>query len=319
MKLLQFRGEAGEAPGDAARAGVVRGGVLRGSEVEPLSVPVLNLVRMAARARLPLASLVEASLPAQGGAGQARLSWETLEAQGQLAAPILPEEVWGAGVTYHPSADFRDADMQAGSGIYSQVYGAERPELFFKATAARCAGPGEPIGLRGDATFTAPEPELAVVLGQGGEIIGYTLGNDVSAWSIERENPLYLPQSKIYRHCCALGPLLVTADEIRDPRALEIHCRILRGDRCRFEGSAAVRQMKREISELVDWLLRSNDLPTGTVLLTGTGIVVPPDSALAEGDVVEIRCDPIGTLRNPCALVGQPVPRGTAASSAPPG
>ncbi len=288
MKLLQFRTETGEP----------RGGVLRGSEVEPLSVPVLNLVRMAAKARVPLAALVEASRP-----GSARLSYAELEQQGQLTAPILPEEVWGAGVTYRPSADFRDADMETGSGIYDRVYRAERPELFFKATAARCVGPGEAIGLRRDATFTAPEPELAVALGPAGEILGYTLGNDVSAWSIERENPLYLPQSKIYRGCCALGPALVTPEEIRDPRSLEIRCRILRDGNCRFDAKAGVSQMKRDIRDLVGWLLRSNDVPNGTVLLTGTGIIVPPDMALAEGDVVELSCDAIGTLRNPCRIV----------------
>lgn len=288
MKLLQFRSESGE----------VRGGVVRGSEVEPLSVPVLKLIRMAGRARLPLASLVESARP-----GKERLSYAELETKGLLTAPILPDEIWGAGVTYRPSADFRDADMEAGSGIYDRVYRAERPELFFKATAARCSGPGEPIGLRKDATFTAPEPELAVVLGAAGEIVGYTLGNDVSAWSIERENPLYLPQSKTYRGCCALGPVLVTAEEIRDPRKLEIRCRILRDGNCRFEGAVGVGQMKRQIRELVDWLLRSNPVPEGTVLLTGTGIIVPPDAALAEGDVVELSCDAIGTLRNPCQIV----------------
>ncbi len=288
MKLLQFRSESGE----------VRAGVVRGEQVEPLSVPVVNLIRMAARARLPLPALVESSRP-----GKERLSLAELEEKKLLTAPVLPDEVWGAGVTYRPSADFRDKDMEAGSGIYDRVYSAERPELFFKATAERCVGPGEPIGLRKDARFTAPEPELAVVLGAGGEILAYTLGNDVSAWSIERENPLYLPQSKIYRGCCALGPVLVTADDIRDPRKLEIRCRILRDGKARFEGAVSVGQMKRPIKELVGWLLRSNPVPEGTVLLTGTGIIVPPEAALAEGDVVELSCDPIGTLRNPCQIV----------------
>ncbi len=126
---------------------------------------------------------------------------------------------------------------------------------------------------------------------------------DVSAWSIERENPLYLPQSKIYAGCCALGPVLATADEIPDPRELELRCRILRAGQCRFEGAASVGLMKRSIPELVDWLLRCNDVPEGTVLLTGTGIIVPPEMALAAGDVVEISCDAIGTLRNPCQVI----------------
>jgi len=295
MRLVQLLTESGE----------LTAGVLRGDQVEPLDVPVVNLIRMAGKARLPLAVLVEAGRLASRTGGAALIPYAALESEGRLAAPVLPEEVWGAGVTYRPSADFRDADMGTASGIYGGVYGAERPELFFKATAARCVGPGQPIGLRYDATFTAPEPELAVVLGEGGQIVGYTLGNDVSAWSIERENPLYLPQSKIYSGCCALGPALVTADEIRDPRALQLRCRILRDGGCCFEASAGVSQMKREIPELVAWLLRCNPAPAGTVLLTGTGIITP--LPLAEGDVVEISCEALGTLRNPCRIVGPAV------------
>ena len=296
MKLVQFRSEGGD----------VRAGIVRGAEVEPLSVPVLSLVRMARRARLDLAQFVKSCRPSGD-----RVPLAALEQGGRLLAPILAEEVWGAGVTYRPSADFRDADMEAGSGIYDRAHRAERPELFFKATASRSVGSGEPIGLRADATLTAPEPELAVVVASDGHVLGYTLGNDVSAWSIERENPLYLPQSKIYDGCCALGPALVTADEVRDPRSLEIRCRVLRAGAVRFEGVVSVSQMKRTVGELVGWLLRSNSVPDGTVLLTGTGIIAPPDVALAEGDVVEISCEPIGTLRNPCRVVRA----GAAASS----
>lgn len=289
MKLVQFYGEKQE----------LKAGLLRGEMVEDLEVPVVNLIRMAGKARVPLPSLLAASRPA--GKTEA-VPYAMLEHEDRLAAPVLPEEVWGAGVTYRPSADFRDADMETASGIYGGVYRAGRPELFFKATAARCVGPGQPIGLRPDATFTAPEPELAVVLGENGQIVGYMLGNDVSAWSIERENPLYLPQSKIYTGCCALGPVLVTADEIPDPHTLEIRCRILRGKSCCFEGAASVSQMKREIPELIAWLLCSNPVPAGTVLLTGTGII--SSIPLAAGDVVEISCELLGTLANPCCIVG---------------
>jgi 2-dehydro-3-deoxy-D-arabinonate dehydratase len=213
--------------------------------------------------------------------------------------PLTPPEVWGAGVTYRRSADFREE----GSGIYDRVYADPRPELFFKATASRCVGPGEPIGRRRDSAFTASEPELAVVIGSSGEILGYSLANDVSAWDIERENPLYLPQSKVYRGCFALGPVIVTPDEIADPHALELRCRITRGGREVFAGSASTSQLKRRLPELIDWLLRSNVVPAGTVLSTGTGIIQPMEIGLEEGDVVTIDCPQIGELTNPVALV----------------
>ncbi len=150
----------------------------------------------------------------------------------RLTLPLNPPEVWGAGVTYRRSAEFREE----GSGIYDQVYAAARPELFFKATASRCAGPGAPIGRRRDSRFTASEPELAVVVGARGAILGFTLANDVSAWDIERENPLYLPQSKVYDGCFAMGPVVVTPDELADPYSLELHCRVERGGREVFSG-----------------------------------------------------------------------------------
>jgi len=231
-----------------------------------------------------------------------RVAWEDLvsgRASLRLTMPITPPEVWGAGVTYRRSADFREE----GSCIYDKVYSADRPELFFKATASRCAGPGEPIGRRRDSTFTASEPELAVVVGARGAIRGLTLANDVSAWDIERENPLYLPQSKVYRACFALGPVIVTADEVLDPYSLDLTCRVERGERTVFSGSASTSQLKRRLPELVEWLRRSNEVPAGTVLSTGTGIIQPMDVGLEEGDVVSIACPAIGELRNPVALV----------------
>src|ERR1051326_4404845 len=131
--------------------------------------------------------------------------------------PIYPPEVWGCGCTYETSASFRDAEHGTREGMYAYVYRADRPEIFFKGTVRVCVGPGQPIGIRADSSFTAPEPELAIVLGTRGNIVGYTLANDVSAWDIERENALYLPQSKVYDCCCALGPAIVTADELKDP------------------------------------------------------------------------------------------------------
>jgi 2-dehydro-3-deoxy-D-arabinonate dehydratase len=215
------------------------------------------------------------------------------------AVPVTPPEVWGAGVTYRRSADFREE----GTGIYDRVYAGERPELFFKASAWRCVGPGEPIGRRRDSAFTAAEPEIALVLGRSGRILGFTLANDVSAWDIERENPLYLPQSKIYTGCFAFGPDVVTPDEVGDPYALELRCRVLRGGREVFAGEASTGQLKRRFEEIVDWLLRSNTIRTGTVLSTGTGIIQPLGSGLEEGDEVVLSSPALGELRNPVVLV----------------
>jgi 2-dehydro-3-deoxy-D-arabinonate dehydratase len=217
----------------------------------------------------------------------------------RLAAPLSPPEVWGAGVTYKRSAEFREE----GTGIYDRIYAAERPELFFKATASRCVGPGQAIGKRRDSTFTATEPELAVVLSSTGVILGYTLANDVSAWDIERDNPLYLPQSKVYDGCFAFGPVIVTADEFAPDHAFDLRCVVMRGAKEIFAGSASTLQLNRRIPDLVAWLRRSNAIPTGTVLSTGTGIIQPLGAGLEEGDVVTISCADLGVLRNPVALV----------------
>jgi 2-dehydro-3-deoxy-D-arabinonate dehydratase len=215
----------------------------------------------------------------------------------QLTVPVTPPEVWGCGVTYRRSADFREE----GSGIYDHIYSAERPELFFKATASRCVGPGGRIGMRQDSTFTAAEPELALVLSNKGDILGYTLANDVSAWDIERQNPLYLPQSKIYRACFSFGPVIVTPDEVPDPYALNLTCRIERGGNGGKEifcGSASTALLRRRFPELIACLMKSNDIDTGTVLSTGTGIVQPLSVTLEADDVVLIDCPELGTLSN---------------------
>ena len=213
--------------------------------------------------------------------------------------PYGAPEVWGAGVTYRRSADFREE----GTGIYDRVYVAERPELFLKATSWRCAGPGEPIGRRRDSSFTASEPEVAVVLSRTGAILGFTLANDVSAWDIERDNPLYLPQSKIYDGCFSFGPSIVTPDEIPDPYALALECRVTRGTTEVFRGEASTAQLKRRYEEIVGFLLRSNTIRTGTVLSTGTGIIQPLGSGLEAGDIATISCPELGVLANPVALV----------------
>jgi len=214
-----------------------------------------------------------------------------------LLIPIDPPEVWGCGVTYFRSAEMRDVETEG--DIYSRAYRAERPEIFFKATSSRCVGPNEPVCIRSDSIHTAPEPELAYILDGKGRVIGYTIANDMSAWDIERENPLYLPQSKIYRGCCALGPMIVTSSEIPDPMDLSITCRIIREGEIIFEGEANTSQMKRSIDEINEYLLRDNPIPTGTVVMTGTGIVAPEDLPLRDRDVVEIEIEEIGILSNP--------------------
>jgi 2-dehydro-3-deoxy-D-arabinonate dehydratase len=217
--------------------------------------------------------------------------------------PIHPREVWACGCTYKRSAEFRDSEHGTREGFYSHVYREARPEIFFKGTSRHCVGPEQAIGIRSDSRFTAPEPELAVVLGTGGAILGYTIANDVSAWDIERENPLYLPQSKVYTACCAIGPVIVTPDEIRDPYALEITCTIRRGTDTIFEGSVSTSALNRKIDTLLQYLLRANPVPAGSVLLTGTGIIVTEQHALQPGDIVSIGVPEIGELRNPAAVV----------------
>ena len=217
--------------------------------------------------------------------------------------PIHPPEVWACGCTYEMSAAFRDAEHGTREGMYAYVYREARPEIFFKGTARVCVGPNKNIGIRSDSHFTAPEPELAAVLGQGGQILGYTLANDVSAWDIERENALYLPQSKVYNACCALGPVIVTADELTDPYNLTLTCTIVRAGKTLFEGSVSTSRLHRKLEKLTEFLLRANNVPAGSVLLTGTGIIVKEDAALAPGDVVSISAPEIGTLTNIAAMV----------------
>jgi len=222
--------------------------------------------------------------------------------------PLWPAEVWASGCTYETSATFRDgetveADKGTREGMYAYVYREARPEIFFKGTARVCVGPGQNIGIRADSKFTAPEPELAVVLGKRGKIVGYTLANDVSAWDIERENALYLPQSKVYTACCALGPVMVTPDEIKDPYNLHMTCEIVRDGVVVFSGATSTAKLHRKIETIVEYLVRSNPVPAGSVLCTGTGIIVTEEVALQPGDVVRIRVPEIGELANTCAVV----------------
>jgi 2-dehydro-3-deoxy-D-arabinonate dehydratase len=218
-----------------------------------------------------------------------------------LLAPVAAPEVWAAGVTYERSREARLAETTT-VGIYDKVYDAARPEVFFKATASRCVGPNAAVGIRADSRWTVPEAELAVVLDGAGAIIGYTLGNDMSARDIEGENPLYLPQAKIYRACCALGPVVLVSDAPVE-RDLALWCRISRGGREVFRGEVSTARLHRPLAGLIACLRRSNDVPALTVLLTGTGIVPPDEFACEAGDLIEIGADGIGVLRNPAERV----------------
>jgi len=294
MRLFQVRGAGG-----ARRLGVLRDGrALVLQSAHDGVATTLDLFEAGEERGLEPRRWLEG---AERAGRFAPADWDDLAygAGVRLALPVTPPEVWGAGVTYRRSADFREE----GTGIYDRVYSAERPELFFKATAWRCAAPGEAIGRRRDSGFTAAEPEIAIVLGRRGTILGYALANDVSAWDIERDNPLYLPQSKVYTGCFAFGPAIVTPDEIADPYAITLRCRILRGGREVFAGEATTGQLKRRFEELVGWLRRSNEIHTGTVLSTGTGIIQPLDVGLEDGDVVVLSSPELGELRNPVALV----------------
>jgi 2-dehydro-3-deoxy-D-arabinonate dehydratase len=226
-------------------------------------------------------------------------SFEPAEGQLRLLAPIDGEtEVWAAGVTYKRSEEAR-VEESATPDIYSRVYRAERPELFFKASPRRVAGPDEPIVVRADSTWDVPEPELAVVVNAHAEIVGYTVANDVSSRSIEGENPLYLPQAKVYDGACALGPGITPVWEVPDPYALGIRMRIERSGGLHWQGETSMREFARRLEDLVSYLFREDTYPSGIILSTGTALVPDSPFNLEAGDVVEIAIDGLGTLRNP--------------------
>jgi 2-dehydro-3-deoxy-D-arabinonate dehydratase len=216
-----------------------------------------------------------------------------------LLAPVDTQEVWAAGVTYLRSRDARMEESVSAKSAYDLVYEADRPEIFFKANAARLADPGTPVAIRSDSTWDVPEPELALVLTASGEIVGYTIGNDVSSRSIEGENPLYLPQAKVYNRCAGLGPAIQLAWEVTDVLKKEIRLTIRRDGKVAFEGASNTDQIHRTLADLTGYLFRDNDFPNGAVLMTGTGIVPDASFTLEGGDEVEITIADIGTLTNP--------------------
>jgi 2-dehydro-3-deoxy-D-arabinonate dehydratase len=201
-------------------------------------------------------------------------------------------------VTYKRSEEARKRESTGAAQFYDLVYKAPRPELFFKATSHRVVGPGARVHIRKDSKWSVPEPELALVLNPKLQLVGYTLGNDMSARDIEGENPLYLPQAKVYDHCCALGPLITLADAIANPQHITIRLSIIRRGEPVFEGQTSVAQMARSFADLIGWLGRENSFPHGVILLTGTGIVPPDDFTLQPGDLINIDATGIGRLTN---------------------
>lgn len=221
--------------------------------------------------------------------------------QVKFLAPIDQQEVWAAGVTYKRSQVARMEESEHGASHYDLVYSAPRPELFFKATPHRVAGPDQPVRIRTDTKWSVPEPEFTLVINPQMQLVGYTVGNDMSARDIEGENPLYLPQAKVYNACCGLGPCILLADQPLDRAATKITLSITRGGKEVFHGETNVDAMKRTFEDLIDWLGRDNSFPTGALMLTGTGIVPPNDFTLAVGDSISISITGIGTLTNPVA------------------
>jgi len=218
-----------------------------------------------------------------------------------LLAPVDAQEVWAAGVTYLRSRDARMVES-AGASVYDHVYAASRPELFFKSTGWRVRGPGEPIGIRADSTWDVPEPELTLVLAASGSIVGYTVGDDVSSRSIEGENPLYLPQAKIYDGSCAIGPAVVPATEVGPP--FEIRLEIERDGRVISSGATSTDGLRRDLRELASHLMRALAMPAGAFLMTGTGIVPEDRFTLRPGDRVHVEIDGLGALENVVERVG---------------
>jgi 2-dehydro-3-deoxy-D-arabinonate dehydratase len=298
VKLVQFF-----VPGQGRRLGVVRG-----DRVLDITAPeegVHSALDLIEQGKTASGVLKRAEWLARQVHRKA-VDWPALQRPPSRRAPHLlipldPPEVWGAGVGCRRSAGVRDeeAGAVAGEGASEPVDAHARPALSFKATAARCVGPNAPVMIRSDSRLTAVEPELALVMGAGGAIVGFTACHDMSARDIARENPLYLPQATIYRGCCALGPCLVTPDEVGDPYALQVRCSIVRDGSTVFSEAANTSQLPRQLEAMVAWLLRDDAVPAGTVLCAGTGILVPDECALREGDRVEVEVQSIGRLSNP--------------------
>ncbi len=282
MRLVKYRLQNQEGP----HGGVA---VLEGDELIPLRLPYQSL-----------ADVLEAEHLVETVEGlMNRREPPVPLSQVTLLAPIDHQEVWAAGVTYKRSQTARMEESEHGASHYDQVYSAARPEIFFKATPHRVAGPGAPVRIRSDATWSVPEPELALVLNSKLRLVGFTVGNDMSSRDIEGENPLYLPQAKLYDGACALGPCITLPRAMPPKDQTKIHLNIVRDGGTVFEGDTDLSQMARGYEDLIEYLGRDNRFPNGVFLLTGTGIVPGDDFTLSPGDEVRITIDGIGTLVNP--------------------
>ena len=228
--------------------------------------------------------------------GREPITFDLSIVESRLIMPMVPSEVWIAGVTYKRSVDAREDETDI-KGVYDMVYEATRPEITLKGSGYRTVGPNDIICIRNDSEWTVPEPEFTLVYGEK-DIVAYTMGNDVSARDIEGANPLYLPQAKVFRNSCAIGPYLVTTDEIKDPRSVSISLQIHREGSVVFSGETSTANMKRGFEELTEYLFKDNPVPRGAILLTGVGVVPPDDFTLQDGDIVEIAMEGLGTMRN---------------------
>jgi len=226
-----------------------------------------------------------------------------LLAEVTLLTPVEQQEVWAAGVTYLRSKTARMEESDFSASAYDLVYEADRPEIFFKSLPEKVVGPNEPVGIRADAKWNVPEPELTLVINSAKKLVGVSIGNDMSSRDIEGENLLYLPQAKVYDGACAVGPWIVVGVHEKEIRQWTISVEILRNDQVVFRGETGINNIKRRFDELLDYLSRSQSFPHGAMLLTGTGVVPDEDFTLAAGDVVSIAISGIGTLENPVLVV----------------
>ncbi len=280
MKLAKYRTSAGEA-------GV---GSVSGDQLTPLA---LN------EEYASLTDILEAEAPSQVAAELSNSSAQVALADVTFVAPIDAQEVWAAGVTYKRSKTARMEESEAAASCYDRVYESPRPELFMKATPHRVRGHGQPLRIREDAEWNVPEPELTLVMNKRMQLVGFTIGNDMSSRDIEGDNPLYLPQAKVYDQCAGLGPWITLATAMPPREEIGIALAIRRDGEVVFEGQTGIDQMARSFEELIGWLSRDNSFPSGAMLMTGTGVVPDSDFTLHAGDVVDITIDGIGTLSNP--------------------
>lgn len=277
MKLAKFK-----------QGGQTHVGVVDGDQVAPLVLTT----------ELPNLAAIIDSPDARAAVDSLKRNDPTPLADVQLLAPIDQQEVWAAGVTYKRSQAARMEESEAAADCYDRVYMSDRPELFMKATPHRVCGPGEPVRIREDSKWNVPEPEVALAVSTDLRLVGYTVGNDMSSRDIEGDNPLYLPQAKVYNQCCGLGPWITLADSVPPKSEMTIQLTIRRDGEVVFDDQTNAGEMARGFEDLVQWLGRDNSFPTGAFLLTGTGIV-PDDFTLEPGDVVNIDIAGVGCLSNP--------------------